>query len=79
MNPHGNDPVPPLALSPDAAARTLDISKRTIYRLLEQGAITARRCGARTLIEYSSLQAYLASRPEFVSGAPMPNSRHTRK
>jgi excisionase family DNA binding protein len=66
----------PVSLSPETAARLSGVSVRSIYRLLERKAITARRCGARTLIDYQSLQAYFKSLPEYVPGASMPNAPH---
>jgi excisionase family DNA binding protein len=70
----------PLSLSPEAAAAYVGLSRRTISRLLADNAITARRCGARTLIDCASLRAYVAALPAYVAGARIPNAPQlTRK
>ncbi len=66
----------PVSLSPETAARLSGVSVRSIYRLLGRKAITARRDGARTLIDYASWHAYFTSLPEYVPGASMPNAPH---
>lgn len=68
----------PLTVSPDEAARLLSLHKRTIYRLVAERKLVARKAGARTLIEYAGLKAYLLTLPE-LSGAPMPNSATRRR
>jgi excisionase family DNA binding protein len=64
----------PLSLSPEGAAEYLSLSKPTIYRLLAAGTLKGKRAGTRTLIDGKSVRAYYASLPDFVSGAPAPNS-----
>lgn len=56
--------APTLALSPAAAAHALGVSKRTLSRLIATGKIVARKIGARTAVEWASVQAYLASAPK---------------
>lgn len=71
--PQTSQPAQPIALSPDAAAAALGISRRSLYRLLGAGAITARRAGPRTLIDAASLRRYYETLPSYVS-APIPNA-----
>jgi excisionase family DNA binding protein len=67
-----------ITVSPKIASLLSGLSVRTIYRLLEEEALSARRCGGRTLIETASLRAYLASLPVYVPGAAIPNAPHAR-
>jgi excisionase family DNA binding protein len=54
----------PLALSPQAAAHYLGISKRSLSRLIVDGKIIARKLGSRTLIDVAALKAYYAGLPK---------------
>jgi excisionase family DNA binding protein len=62
--------LPPLALAPIAAARFLSLSKRSLSRLIADGKITARKDGARTLVDVESLKAYYANLPIRPERAP---------
>jgi excisionase family DNA binding protein len=66
----------PLSLSPRGAAAYAGYSLSTIYRLLNAGHITARRDGARTLIDGASIRAYQKTLPAYVPGVSIPNAKH---
>src|ERR1700686_2452314 len=65
-----------VSLSPVMAAKRSGVSVATIYRLLAAQAFTARRMGARTLIDGKSWRAYFTGLPEYIPGASMPNAPH---
>jgi hypothetical protein len=67
-------PIEPLAVSPKAAAGALSITTRAVYNLIADGALAARKAGARTLIDYQSLKAFYEGLPPVVSGASIPNA-----
>lgn len=46
-----------LAYGVDAAARSLDVSPRTIWNLIEDGTLRKVRIGRRTLVPASDLKA----------------------
>jgi excisionase family DNA binding protein len=69
----------PLALAPLAAARFLSISKRSLSRLIADRKITARKDGARTLVDVESLKAYYANLPVKAECAPPLPAPHRRK
>jgi excisionase family DNA binding protein len=52
-----------IAYRPADAARELGISRRQVSRLIASGALVARKAGARTLVDATSLQAYFESLP----------------
>lgn len=54
--------VEPLAHSPDAAARRLGISVRSIYSLISTGELRSARIGKRRLISDDELKAFLRRR-----------------
>lgn len=54
----------PIAVSPADAADMLGVSKRTVYNLIGQGKLRARKLGARTLVDVATLQSYYKSLPE---------------
>jgi excisionase family DNA binding protein len=64
------------SLSPEKAAELSGVSKATIYRLLKAKAFTARRMGARTLIDAASWRTYFLSLPDYIPGVSMPNAPH---
>lgn len=49
----------PLAVSVNEAARLLSVSRVTIYRAIWRGELKAMKIGARTLIPYKELEAFL--------------------
>jgi len=64
------EPVsPPMLVSIREASEIAGIGKSTLWRLLGSGAFCARKVGNRTLIEYSSLRAWMESLPVW-SGQP---------
>ena len=52
-----------LAFSPSQAAKVAGISRATLYRHIQSGALRTRKCGARTLILVEDLTAFLRSLP----------------
>ena len=53
----------PLSVSvPDAVMMT-GIGRTTLYAAIKTGALAARKCGRRTIIETSALNSWLASLP----------------
>jgi excisionase family DNA binding protein len=68
--------ITPIALPPAEAARIIGISKRSLYRLVADNKVVARRDGSRrTLIDVASLRAYFESLPVKVgTGDPLPCS-----
>jgi excisionase family DNA binding protein len=55
--------VQPLALTPNAAARYIGVSKRTIYNLTAAGRLTTRKLGRQTLVDAEQVRASWASLP----------------
>jgi excisionase family DNA binding protein len=70
--------IEPLAMSPDAAATLLSVNKRTIYRLIGDEKLIARKEGSRTLVDYQSVKKHYESLP-LLSGASIPNARKARR
>lgn len=52
--------IEPIAVSPEGAARYVGVSKRTIYNLIADGTLVARKFRGRTLVEVAGLKAFLA-------------------
>jgi len=71
--------VTPLSLSIKDTVKALSISRSQVYVLLGDGRLTARKAGGRTLIDYSSIEAYRTSLPDYVPGVPIPNAPKSRK
>ena len=63
--------VEPLAYSPGEAAKALGMSRSGVYRLLEDGHLTARKSpgGGRTFILRAELERFLAECPTFGADA----------
>lgn len=55
---------PQLAYSPTEAAKVLGIGRSTLFKLLANGDLSARKLGTRTLLSTDELQRYLASLPK---------------
>ena len=53
----------PLAHTITAACRLTGLGRTTIYAALKSGALSARKCGRRTLILAADLEAFLQSLP----------------
>jgi excisionase family DNA binding protein len=66
--------IEPLALSPKAAASALSITSRTVYFLIADGKLKARKLGSRTLIDYASVTAFYHSLPGKAVAASIPNA-----
>ena len=62
-----------VSLTIPKAAELSGLSTRQIYRLLDAGAFTARRCGGRTLIDAPSWREYFHQLPQYVPGCMTPN------
>ncbi|MCJ2100700.1 helix-turn-helix domain-containing protein [Methylobacterium sp. E-046] len=59
----------PLAYRPKDAATVLGVSKSTIYQMIADGALPARKLGASTVILRSDLVALLEALPLTASAA----------
>lgn len=59
----------PIAVTIPDAVKMSGMSRTSIYEALKRGDITARKAGRRTLISFADLEAYLASLPEYRTGA----------
>jgi|SRR5690242_15015901 len=55
--------VNPIFVSVAEAARILDLSTKTIYRLVESGGLDGRRQGRRVSVSYTSIEAYAKRLP----------------
>lgn len=67
----------PLAVNVSNAADMLGLSKSTIYRLLANHDLKAKKAGDTTLVLMASIDAYLAELPDFIPGQdPGPLRRH---
>lgn len=53
----------PLSVSVPAAVSMTGIGRTTLYQAIKTGALSVRKCGRRTIIETSALNAWLASLP----------------
>ena len=49
----------PLAVSPETAGRLLDVSRQTVYNLLNSGQLFSLKVGSRRLIPMTALRAFL--------------------
>lgn len=68
-------PSDPILLTIPDAAKTLAVSRSTLYELLQTGAIRSVTLGRRRLVEYASLQQFAASLPIVVPTKEMKNAR----
>lgn len=57
-----------LALTIPDAVKASGIGRSTLYELMKDGRIKARKAGSRTLIPYAELEAYLAALPTYQAG-----------
>ncbi len=51
---------PKLAVSIDHAAHTLDVSRRHVYTLIENGELVSFTSGRRRLVRVSELERYIS-------------------
>jgi excisionase family DNA binding protein len=58
----------PFAFTIIAACRLTGLGRTTIYAALKSGALSARKCGRRTLILAADLEAFLDSLPSAREG-----------
>jgi excisionase family DNA binding protein len=63
MEPRKHDP--PLLLTVAEAVTRSGISRRSLYRLLNERQITARKMGRSTLVETKSLVDYVERLPKY--------------
>ncbi len=59
----------PIAVTIPDAVKLSGMSRSRLYECLQQGKISARKAGRRTLISFADLEAYLASLPAYQAGA----------
>jgi len=57
----------PRFLSIRQVASQLAVNERTVWRLLTQGKLTAKKLGVRTLVSVAELTRYIASLPDWRS------------
>ena len=53
--------LPPFTVRIDEVGRLTGLSRPTIYRLIEQGKLKRRKVGTCALIDFQSLQEFMAS------------------
>jgi excisionase family DNA binding protein len=63
-----NIPADPIAFTIRNAAAVAGVGRTTIYRLIADGVLDARKCRGRTLILASELRRYLENLPPSVHG-----------
>lgn len=59
----------PIAVTIPEAVKLSGMSRSALYEALKRQDITARKAGRRTLISFADLEAYLASLPQYQTGA----------
>lgn len=57
---HNHPPLPPLLLTVKDAAKTLAVSPRTLYQLLDNGSLESVHIGACRRIPAAALEDYVA-------------------
>ena len=55
-----NRPQPPIAVSPDEAARLAGVGRTTLYAALANGDLTSIKIGTRRLIRVDAVREWLA-------------------
>ena len=60
-NYEANQPTPPIAVSPDAAARLAGIGRTSLYAALAKGDLKSIKTGTRRLIKIEAIHEWLAS------------------
>lgn len=58
----------PIAVTIPEAVKLSGLSRSALYEALKRQAITAKKAGRRTLIQFSELETYLASLPNYRAG-----------
>ena len=64
----------PLALGVSEAAKSIGISRATLYRHIKDRLIPAHKCGQRTLLLISEIEHYLTNLPLLHGDAPVKNN-----
>jgi excisionase family DNA binding protein len=59
----------PIALSVKDACKLGNLGRTTLYQLIKSGCLPARKCGRRTIIFRSDLEAALKALPQ-IGGRP---------
>ena len=62
---HDNTATSPIAHSPRGAAKAANLGLNAIYDAINEGAMSAKKHGTRTVILDSDLRAWLASLPNY--------------
>jgi excisionase family DNA binding protein len=70
----GRNTVDRLAVKPSEAARLIDESRSTVYRLLAAGRLRAVKRGTSTLVLMDSIQEHMASLPPATFGHRQQNA-----
>lgn len=60
----------PVSYSIPGTSQVTGLPRTTVYRLIAEGALDARKAGRRTLITSESIRAYLAGLPVAQIGLP---------
>lgn len=72
-------PLPPRLASMPAAAASLGVSTKTVWRILRAGKLPCVRIGGRTMVAIADLDVFIASqRGAFVGDAVSPGRRRSR-
>lgn len=58
---HSKQPTPPIAVSPDEAARLAGIGRTSLYAALAKGDLKSIKIGTRRLIKIEAIHEWLAS------------------
>ena len=58
---HTNQPTPPIAVSPDEAARLAGIGRTSLYAALAKGDLKSIKIGTRRLIKIEAIHDWLES------------------
>jgi excisionase family DNA binding protein len=69
----------PFTLTIERACERYDIGRTLLYRLLNNGAITAVKLGRRTLINVASADAYFVSLPSYDGAAAYLDAAHASR
>lgn len=60
-SPNTNQPTPPIAVSPDEAARLAGIGRTSLYSALAKGDLKSIKIGTRRLIKIEAIHDWLAA------------------
>ena len=68
MTNTNNSPLPPIAVSPDEAARLAGIGRTRLYAALSRGDLKSLKIGTRRLILVQSIHEWLAGHETLKGG-----------